>query len=109
MKLIPVQVAFAATLVLSGTAFAQTAAPAAAPASPLSYNLSVTSNYKFRGQDQYTANTSMIKPALQGGVDYAHPSGFYVGNWNSTVRFVEPIENKKAHLEMDFYGGYKFS
>jgi uncharacterized protein (TIGR02001 family) len=106
MKVIPVKVALAAALVLSGTAFAQTAAPA--PESTLSYNLSLTSNYKFRGQDQYNASTSMIKPALQGGVDYAHSSGFYLGNWNSTVRFMDP-DAKKAHLEVDLYGGYKFN
>ncbi|WP_332777614.1 TorF family putative porin [Polaromonas sp.] len=112
MKRIPVQVAIVGALILSGSAFAQTAAPAAPAAaeaaSPLSFNISLTSNYKFRGQDQYTASTSMIKPALQGGVDYAHASGFYVGNWNSTVRFLDPA-GKKAHLEVDLYGGYKFS
>lgn len=109
MKPIRVTAALAAALILSGSAFAQTAAPAPAePVNPLSYNLSLTSNYKFRGQDQYTASTSMIKPAIQGGVDYAFPSGFYLGNWNSTVRFLDP-DNNKAHLEMDFYGGYKFS
>ena len=109
MKLIPLQIALAAALALSGAASAQTAAPApAAAASPWSYNLSLTSNYKFRGQDQDTRKTSQFKPALQGGVDYAFDSGFYLGNWNSTVGFVDP-DNKRAYLEVDLYGGYKFA
>lgn len=113
MKLIPIQIALSTALALSGAAFAQTAAPAApaAPAaatSPWSYNLSLTSNYKFRGQDQDLSKTSMFKPALQGGVDYANDNGFYVGNWNSTVNFPDPAGNK-AKLEIDLYGGYKFS
>ena len=113
MKFIPIQIALSTALALSGAAFAQTAVPAApaAPAaatSPWSYNLSLTSNYKFRGQDQDSSKTSMFKPALQGGVDYAHDSGFYVGNWNSTVNFPDPA-GKKAKLEIDLYGGYKFS
>ena len=109
MKPIRAHVAVAA-LILSGSAFAQTAAPAPAePVNPLSFNLSLTSNYKFRGQDQDTYRTSMLKPALQGGVDYAFPSGFYLGNWNSTTSFIEPNDNKRANLEIDLYGGYKFS
>ena len=106
----PVQVALAAVLVLSGTAFAQTAAPAAEPeASPLSFNISLTSNYKFRGQDQDQSSTRAFKPALQGGVDYAFANGFYVGNWNSTVNWTKYLpSNPSNHLEIDVYGGYKF-
>jgi uncharacterized protein (TIGR02001 family) len=111
MKLIPIQIALASALAVSGAAFAQTAAPAApaAPASPWSYNISLTSNYKFRGQDQDTYRTSQFKPALQGGVDYAFANGFYLGNWNSMTSFVEPNDNKRANLEVDLYGGYKWS
>ena len=122
MKLIPIQIALAVALAVSGAAFAQTtaapsvavapAAPAAA-ASPVSFNIDLTSNYKFRGQDQDTRRTSSFKPALQGGVDYAFDSGFYLGNWNSTVGFIDPdvanVTNKRANLEMDFYGGYKWT
>lgn len=112
-KLIPVPLAFAVALVLSGTALAQTVAPtapAAEPAaSPLSFNLSLTSNYKFRGQDQDQSKTRAFKPALQGGVDYAFDSGFYLGNWNSTVNWAKYLpSNPSNNLEMDFYGGYKF-
>ena len=110
MKLIPIQIALASALTLSGAAFAQTAAPAAAaaPASPWSYNIGLTSNYKFRGQDQDTSRSSQFKPALQGGVDYAFASGFYLGNWNSMTNFAAPNGNR-AKLEVDLYGGYKWS
>ncbi len=107
MKLIPIQIALAAAVALSGAASAQTAA---APASPWSFNVALTTNYKFRGQDQDTYRTSSFKPAIQGGVDYAFSNGFYLGNWNSSVSFVDPVNAaRRANLEMDFYGGYKWS
>jgi uncharacterized protein (TIGR02001 family) len=62
----------------------------------LSANVALTSNYKFRGQDQGTVKD--VAPAIQGGFDYAAGS-FYLGNWNS---------NTGIGIEMDFYGGYKF-
>lgn len=69
----------------------------------LSANVSLVSNYKFRGQDQATlGSTSALKPALQGGFDYAFSNGFYVGNWNSSVNWLAANS-----LEMDVYGGYK--
>ncbi|MDQ0042271.1 TorF family putative porin [Variovorax boronicumulans] len=75
----------------------------------LSGNVALTTNYKFRGQDQDMlgrndyAKTSGFKPAIQGGLDYAFgESGFYVGNWNSSVNWL-----KGNSLESDFYGGYK--
>lgn len=68
------------------------AAPALAEG--VATNFSLTTNYKFRGQDQ-----SSNKPAVQGGFDYA-AGGFYVGNWNSSISFANGIE-------MDLYGGYK--
>jgi uncharacterized protein (TIGR02001 family) len=103
MKFAPAQVTLAVLVALSGSAFAQTAAPAV---DPISYNISAVSNYKYRGQDQDTSKTRGFKPALQGGVDYAHSSGFYVGNWNSTVNFMS--SGDKANVEVDLYGGYKF-
>lgn len=72
----------------------------------LSANVSLTSNYKFRGQDQ-DAKKGTFGPALQGGFDYAHESGFYIGNWNSSINFAAAADT--AHLESDFYGGYKFN
>jgi uncharacterized protein (TIGR02001 family) len=73
-------------------------------------NISLTSNYKFRGQDQDMigrndyAKTRGLKPAIQGGFDYAFgDSGFYVGNWNSSVNWLQGNS-----IESDLYGGYKF-
>jgi uncharacterized protein (TIGR02001 family) len=84
-------------------AAAQTAAPAApeaAPAPALTANIGLFSSYRFRGIDQ-----TFGKPALQGGFDYNHESGFYVGNWNSNVNSGAGYPD--GNLEMDFYGGYK--
>lgn len=71
----------------------------------LSANVSLTSNYKFRGQDQDQGRTKTFKPAIQGGFDYAFgETGFYVGNWNSSVDWLSGNS-----IESDVYGGYKFS
>ncbi|MGX5652108.1 TorF family putative porin [Hydrogenophaga borbori] len=74
----------------------------------LSANISLVSNYKTRGQDQ-DLRKGQLRPALQGGFDYAHASGFYAGNWNSTVNFSTGADGPTANLESDFYAGYKFS
>ena len=84
----------AAALAAPGLAAAQ------APASPIAGNISLVSEYRFRGIDQ-----TFGKPALQGGFDYAHSSGIYVGNWNSNVNSGAGFPG--ANLEMDFYGGWK--
>lgn len=65
-------------------------------------NIGLFSSYRFRGIDQ-----TFRKPALQGGVDYTHISGIYLGNWNSNVQ--QGAGYPDASLEMDFYGGYKTS
>jgi len=69
------------------------------PEYTLSGNAGLFSDYRFRGFTQ-TDN----KPAFQGGIDFAHNSGFYLGNWNSNV---SSVLYNGASLEMDFYGGYK--
>lgn len=66
----------------------------------ISGNFGITSDYRFRGISQ-----SDNRPAVQGGVDFAHKSGFYVGNWNSSVSsWTAP---RGAGIEMDLYGGFK--
>lgn len=100
-----------ATLAALAVACTSTAALAqdASAASPISANVALTTNYKFRGQDQDQIGSNgfykkkALKPALQGGFDYEHASGFYAGNWNSTVNWLDG--NK---VESDLYGGYKF-
>ncbi len=54
----------------------------------------MTSNYKFRGQDQGTLKG--WSPAVQAGFDWT-ANGFYVGNWNSNISFA-------GNIEVDFYG-----
>ena len=70
------------------------------PAS-LSFNVGAVSEYRYRGISQ-----TRFSPALQGGVDYALPSGWYVGAWGSTIRWVKDAFGN-APLEVDLYGGYK--
>lgn len=106
MKMKKNLIALALLAAMTAPAFAETAPEPAAekPASPhtLTGNLSLVSDYRFRGIDQ-----TFGKPALQGGFDYAHSSGFYAGNWNSNVNSGAGFP--EANLEMDFYGGYKTS
>lgn len=76
------------------------AAEEAAAPSPLTGNMTIASDYRFRGISQ-----TWKQPALQGGIDYAHSSGFYAGNWNSNVSGNSYLN---GNLEMDFYAGFKF-
>lgn len=83
------------------------AAHAEDPATPpLTANVSLTTNYKFRGQDQGNVNPDRgFSPAIQGGFDYSM-NGFYVGNWNSSIGWISE-SGVNSHIEMDFYGGYR--
>jgi len=103
-------IALAVSGLFATAAFAQSA-PAAAPeapeVSPVTANVTVASSYVYRGLTQ-TNN----KPAIQGGFDYAHESGFYVGNWNSNISWISDSYASKnppvtAPIEMDFYAGFK--
>jgi len=66
----------------------------------LTGNLGLTSDYRFRGISQ-TQNG----PAVQGGIDYAHESGLYIGNWNSSVS--SQMYTNGAGVESDLYAGWK--
>lgn len=93
-------------LMLAAAVLAAFGAPTFAQeaASPHTFtgNLTVASDYRFRGISQ-----TFKQPALQGGFDYAHSSGFYLGNWNSSVSGLQFTNG--GSIEMDFYGGYKFA
>lgn len=67
-------------------------------ASPITGNLGFVSDYSFRGLSQ-----TLEEPAIQGGFDYAHSSGLYLGTWASNVSSTLFID---GNLEMDFYGGW---
>lgn len=89
---------------LTAAAQAQTAAPAA-PASPHSFtgNFGLYSQYVFRGLTQTNE-----KPALQGGFDYAHSSGFYAGVWGSNISWIsDAVPDASVSLELDTYLGFK--
>lgn len=93
-----------ATALLAGAACSLPTAHAAdAPAEPapsytLTTNVGLFSQYVFRGIS-YTQE----KPAVQGGADFAHASGFYAGIWGSQISS-KAIQN--ASGEIDLYGGY---
>jgi len=89
---------------LKALGIALVAAMPLAASAQLTGNLGLTTNYKYRGQDQDASKVKAVKPAVQGGLDYAFgESGWYVGNWNSSVDWLTGNS-----IEMDVYGGYKF-
>ena len=63
-------------------------------------NLSLNSDYRFRGISQ-----TMQKPAFQGGLDFNHKSGLYIGNWNSNVSADQYAGT--SGLESDIYAGFR--
>jgi uncharacterized protein (TIGR02001 family) len=94
--------AVAATL-LSGLAVQSAFAADAPEVSPISANVTIVSDYRYRGLAQ-----SNFLPAIQGGFDYAHDSGLYIGNWNSSISWVsDGAYATSAPIEMDFYAGFK--
>lgn len=87
---------------LLGSAGAAEAQEEAGTASWFSGNVAITSDYAFRGITQ-----SLGDPAVQGGIDLKHPSGFYVGTWGSSVNFGEDLAGgARALTELDVYGGF---
>src|SRR3954454_5087250 len=83
----------------SGVALAQASAPETDYT--LSYNAGLATEYRYRGISQ-----SRFDPALQGGMDFAHKSGLYVGTWASTIKWIRD-SGGDAEVEIDVYGGYK--
>jgi uncharacterized protein (TIGR02001 family) len=93
--------AFALCSAATMGAFAQAKAPE--PDYTLGFNVAAVTDYRFRG----IAQTSK-KPAIQGGIDFAHKNGFYLGAFGSNVRWVKDYNGAtKGNLELDLYGGFK--
>lgn len=98
------------TLIAAAIGSLASVAHAAEPESTLSFNAGVVSDYRYRGISQ-----SRLEPALQGGVDYADKSGFYVGAWGSTIKWIKDAGTNtstagiKGAVELDLYAGYKGS
>lgn len=82
-------------LAVAGAGFSLTAA--AEDELAISGNVSLASDYVFRGQSQTQEDA-----AVQGGLDLKY-RGFYVGAWGSNVDF-----DSDATAEIDYYGGYVF-
>jgi len=109
--------AIAAALAAPGVVSAADAAPAEAK-SPhtITGNFGIFTQYIFRGLTQTNR-----KPAAQGGFDYSHESGLYAGTWLSNISWLKENASVPApgsiqgtyggggSLELDFYGGYKWS
>lgn len=95
-------------VVALGAAFALPAlADEAAPA--VTSNIGIVSDYIYRGLTQTSHS-----PAVQGGLDYAHGSGFYAGVWGSNVSWIVDgldgtavASGNKPTLELDTYFGLK--
>jgi len=99
MKKTVLVLGIAASALVPSVALAQAAA---APASPHTFtgNLTFATDYRFRGVSQ-----TFKGPAVQGGLDYSHASGLYLGTWASNVSGNQYPNG--SSLEWDFYGGWK--
>jgi len=97
---------------LAAPAFVFAADAAPAPDLTVAYNVGLYSQYIFRGMTQTDR-----KPALQGGVDLTHSSGFYLGAWGSNITWprdsyltsaeTDTFYKKGGTLEVDIYGGFR--
>ncbi len=95
-----------ATVAALGSGIVQAQAPAATPEHTLTGNMAIVSDYRFRGISQtFGEGFFTVGPAIQGGIDYSHSSGIYLGNWNSNVSGNQYPNG--SSIEMDFYGGWK--
>ena len=82
-------------MVLKALAAAGLLAASGATGAEYSANVTLTSDYSFRGYSQ-----TLRDPAIQGGFDVAFDSGFSVGTWASNVNFGE------TSMEWDLYVGW---
>ncbi len=88
-----------------GALFALPALAADTPPYTITSNVSLVSNYLYRGISQ-----TGDKAAIQGGFDYAHASGFYAGAWGSSISWlVDGAYYNSSSLELDTYAGFKGS
>lgn len=70
----------------------------AASAEGITSNVGFATDYVFRGISKTDEN-----PAIQGGFDYADPSGLHIGVWGSNTDFNTTDDGS---LELDIYAGY---
>ena len=74
------------------------AAEDSSPYGSIAGNVTFTTDYVFRG-----ISLTNEHPALQGSLEWDHPSGFNAGVWGSN------IDLPGDHLELDWYAGYSGS
>lgn len=84
---------------IAAPAMAQDAEQEPQSAFTVSANVSLTSDYRFRG-----ISASNKDPAIQGGIDVSHDSGLFVGTWASSI-----ATYGGSNMELDVYGGYSGS
>jgi uncharacterized protein (TIGR02001 family) len=69
-------------------------------AGSVTYNATLTSDYRYRGISQ-----TRLQPAIQGGADWTHePSGLYAGTWLSTIKWTKDAGGG-GDVEWDLYAG----
>ena len=87
---------------------AVTAAAAPTPDWTFPGSVDIASEYIFRGLTQTNKD-----PALQGGIEIDHVSGFYAGAWGSNISWLSDLTklgygDVSSSLELDGYIGYRF-
>ena len=82
--------------IISGSILASAILLSFSASAAVSGNIGATSNYLWRGVTQ-----TQDAVAVQGGLDYEHDSGLYLGTWASNVDFGDDTS-----YELDFYAGY---
>lgn len=93
-----------AAAILSSAVMAAAPAQAQSETAPpsaveVSGNVAIVSDYRFRG-----VSLSGGDPAIQGGIDVTHESGFYVGTWGSSID--DGGTDLLGDVELDLYGGW---
>ena len=76
----------------------------AASAQEFSGNVTIVSDYSFRGETQTGRDA-----AIQGGFDLGFDSGFYIGTWASNVNFgpySDGADPTYTSMELDLYAGF---
>lgn len=107
MKSLKATARWRALTLASGVAVAGMAAPLAAQAE-LTGNIGVYSKYVLRG---ITNDAENDNTAVQGGLDWSHSSGIYLGYWGSNLDYGKGTAgtgNTNTGFENDIYGGYAF-
>jgi uncharacterized protein (TIGR02001 family) len=98
----------ALALAMAGVFTGLAAMPAQAE---LTGNIGVVSKYVLRGiTNSNSAGAENNGAAVQGGFDWSHSSGVYLGYWGSSLSYGDPSKPnpQTSGFENDIYGGYKF-